>query len=378
MRYIYPDYYREFHCTADACRDTCCAGWQICIDDKALKKYRQVDGDYRQKVRHSIDWHRKMFRQKNGKRCAFLRDDNLCDMYKNLGKESLCRTCRLYPRHIEEFEGVREISLSASCPEVARMLLTRTEPVRLLNVERNGEEEYEDFDPFLYSVLVDARELILGILQNQELPIDTRILMMLGIAWDTQRRVDKGELFACEDAFEKYRTGKVRPAAERRRQQHKQDAEGRFRFMKRLFKNLYQLELLSEDWYVRLKKTEHILYETNSSLYQKLTREFKKWLSESTLDWEMMAQQLCVYYVYTYFCGSVYDGRIFAQAQMAAAYVYMVKEMLTAEWSLNNRTLETDEIIDVVYQFSRELEHSDNNLIKWEELLEKQKRYWLK
>ena len=53
---------------------------------------------------------------------------------------------------------------------------------------------------------------------------------------------------------------------------------------------------------------------------------------------------------------------------MAAAYVYLVKEMLTAKWALNNKTLEREEIIEVVYRFSRELEHSDNNLVKWEKL----------
>lgn len=50
------------------------------------------------------------------KRCAFLEPDNLCSMYTELGAKGLCRTCRLYPRHVEEFEGVREITLSVSCP----------------------------------------------------------------------------------------------------------------------------------------------------------------------------------------------------------------------------------------------------------------------
>ena len=42
MLYTIPDYYKEFKCTADKCEDTCCAGWQIVIDDKALNKYKKV------------------------------------------------------------------------------------------------------------------------------------------------------------------------------------------------------------------------------------------------------------------------------------------------------------------------------------------------
>ena len=77
-----------------------------------------------------------------------------------LGEKSLCRTCKMYPRHVEEFEDVREMTLSVSCPEVARILLGKKEPVRFLTYESNKEEEYDDFDPFLYSKLVDARKVM--------------------------------------------------------------------------------------------------------------------------------------------------------------------------------------------------------------------------
>ena len=41
MLYTYPHYYRKFQCIASECEDTCCAGWEIMIDDKALEKYRR-------------------------------------------------------------------------------------------------------------------------------------------------------------------------------------------------------------------------------------------------------------------------------------------------------------------------------------------------
>ena len=39
MKVTVPDYYKDFKCIAGACEDTCCAGWQIVIDKKTLKKY---------------------------------------------------------------------------------------------------------------------------------------------------------------------------------------------------------------------------------------------------------------------------------------------------------------------------------------------------
>lgn len=95
----------------------------------------------------------------------------------------------MYPRHVEEFEDVREMTLSVSCPEVARILLGKKEPVRFLTYESNKEEEYDDFDPFLYSKLVDARKVMINILQDRSKRLDLRVGLVLAIAHDLQVRI---------------------------------------------------------------------------------------------------------------------------------------------------------------------------------------------
>ena len=123
MQFTVPDYYKQFTCTAGQCPATCCAGWQIQIDPASLKKYRKAKGPLKKRLRNEVDWDEKCFRRYGG-RCAFLNDDNLCDLYlEGGGSKAFCRTCRTYPRHIEEFEGLREISLSLSCPAAAEIIL---------------------------------------------------------------------------------------------------------------------------------------------------------------------------------------------------------------------------------------------------------------
>ena len=46
MRYIKPNYYEKFKCIAGNCPDTCCAGWNIDIDDESLDKYESVPGEF--------------------------------------------------------------------------------------------------------------------------------------------------------------------------------------------------------------------------------------------------------------------------------------------------------------------------------------------
>ena len=152
MQYTFPNYYKEFSCIAGACPDTCCAGWQIVIDEKTLKKYQHFRGPFRNRLHNDINWKEQVFRQYN-RRCAFLNEENLCDIYTEAGPKMFCDTCRNYPRHIEEFEGLREISLSLSCPEAARILLSQKEKVRFFTREKETREEvYDDFDYLFFPV----------------------------------------------------------------------------------------------------------------------------------------------------------------------------------------------------------------------------------
>jgi len=366
MLYTIPDYYKEFRCTANECEDTCCAGWQIVVDKKSLSRYRQIKGKFGKRVQKSVNWKTGTFRQDQERRCAFLNENNLCDLYTNLGERSLCRTCRLYPRHIEEFEGVREISLSASCPEVARMLLDRKSPVTFKTYKKAGEEEYEDFDPFLFSILQDARDAIVKILQNREFAMNVREGLILGMTHDMQRRIQSRELFDCYSVIERYQTEK---AAEFTKNVIANGTEKKT--SRRLFSYLYQLELLREDWGILLVEAEELLYGSGESDYWKKRAEFEAWRKEYLTEWDIHAEQLLVYFIFTYFVGAVYDGAVYDKTRFSVSMVHLIQELWMARWLKNKGELTIEEMVDLLYRFSREIEHSDENLKRAEQLMRK-------
>jgi len=374
MIYTRPDYFNEFKCIAGNCPDTCCAGWQIVIDDESLKKYKKIKGGYIWKVMSCVDWEEECFRQDNDKRCAFLNSDNLCDLYKNVGEESLCRTCRDYPRHTEEFEGVREVTLSASCPVVARILMERMTPVHFVKEEHPEEEETEffgDFDPFLYSIIEDGRSAMIDILQNRNLSMKVRTMLVLGMAHDMQRRINHRELFACDQVIEKYKRVKS--------QQYVKEYLGQKEMLeeenltKEMFPLIYDLELLRDEWDELLHRSQDMLFFTTQESFGQLKTEFDQWKHEHP-DMEIHLEQIMVYFLYTYFPGSVYDGQLFAKAQMAVYCTWMIELLWMARWLMNGRALTLDEMTELLYRFSREIEHSDENLEKLDEMMIKK---WL-
>lgn len=118
--------YDDFKCTADKCRFTCCAGWDIGIDEDTYAKWKQEkeSGEYLEKV----------IVRKCGKReeyvvdkeiyesCPFLDKEGLCAIIKNDGEEYLSMTCRRFPRIENVFCGKKELSLSCACPEVVESI----------------------------------------------------------------------------------------------------------------------------------------------------------------------------------------------------------------------------------------------------------------
>lgn len=372
MIIVKPDYYDEFCCLADKCEDTCCAGWQIVIDDASLEAYKKVEGEFGERLRKSIDWEEGTFHQKEDRRCAFLNDSNLCDLYTALGEERLCTTCTNYPRHIEEFENIREYTLSVSCPEAARILLNRKEPVQFVEEEVPGEEEWEDFDFLLHSQLEEARRVMIAILQDRTKSIGLRTYLISEIGQKLQEYVDEDMLFSIDDIFEHYQSEQVQKELEEKLSQlHRYEhAKELYDAALKSFVKLYQLEQLHDHWESHLYETEAILYRAGCGPYQELKQEFDGWMKKNLPDYEIWLEQLLVYFIQTYFCGAVYDGYIGSKVRMAVVSVHMIYEMLMARWERNARFLDLEEVTQVVYEYSRELEHSDWNLEKLEELLD--------
>ena len=278
MEFTFSNYYKEFSCIAGSCPDTCCAGWQIVIDNKTLKKYQHFKGPFHNRLHNDIDWKEHVFRQYN-RRCAFLNEENLCDIYTEAGPKMLCDTCRNYPRHIEEFEGLREISLSLSCPEAARILLSQKEKV---HSRMNTSDTSKD-----------------------------------------------------------------------------------------LFKNMWktivpEMEVLRPGWKEFLKERLDSLYISsgeNDYIYQKSEFDFY------CPDWQIQEEQLLVYWIYTYFCGAVYDDEIFTKVKMAVVCTLFIHELDVGTYLKNEHHFNLNDQIQICYQFSRELEHSDLNLNKFQELM---------
>lgn len=369
MYYRKPHYYDKFSCTAEQCPDTCCAGWQIVIDENSLEKYSNVSGDFGIRLLNSINWREGIFEQYE-KRCSFLNAENLCDIYKELGADALCDTCRLYSRHIEEFENLREFSLSLSCPVAAKMILQCQEPVRFLEEEdekEECEEDFEDFDFLLFDCLLEVREKLFSIVQNRTIPIEKRMYCVLKIAKNLQTALDEGELFERDFMAE----------IELCLQEKAEDFSGNlYEIVQAFRKDLLRLEVLREEWKTNLKAADNLFQKGETWYVEKRDRykaEIKNTIGQE--QWDIYKEQLLMFFLYTYFCGAVYDDMIYSKGVLSVISVFWIEEITFWSWAADEGQIEEKNLLETAYRYAREIEHSDENLNLLEEIFDLDKHY---
>lgn len=370
MQITRPAFYKEFSCIAGACPDTCCAGWQIMIDEKSLKKYQKFKGAFRNRLHNDIDWEEHSFHQYDH-RCAFLNDENLCDIYSEAGQNMLCDTCRKYPRHIEEFEGLREYSLSLSCPEAARIFLSHKEKITFVTREVPAPEEtYDDFDYLLFTALMDTRDYLFTVIQDRTVPVHLRRQKLLACAHDFQLSLNKNELFQWEDIRSRHQESGFGVKFQDKVQKWITDNIPSLHTLSvQIWKCIIpEMEVLCPGWHDFLRKTLVSLY--GSCQNDQQLKEAYDAFAKDYPDWEIQEELLLLYWVYTYFCGAVYDDQIFAKIKMAVVCTFMIHELAVGTYLRNNHHFTFEDMVSICYQFSRELEHSDPNLNKMEELMD--------
>lgn len=324
-----------------------------------------MEGPFGNRIRNSIDWEEGTFLQYD-MRCAFLNEENLCDIYTEAGEKMFCKTCRLYPRHIEEFQGEREISLSLSCIEAGKLILGCKEPVKFVSLEKDVlEREDETFDFLLYGKLSDTREAVFRILQNREMSINLRVSMVLALVHDMEIKVGKQQLFQVDDVLERYMDMSAPEKFGKKLEQYISCGQERKFLIQEMCGVFEQFEVLNRSWLLYVKGLQKTLFEQSAEEYEKNRKRFLK----EILGKQVWTEQLMIYFVFTYFCGAVYDGEIYTKMQLAVVSTLLIEELAMAVWKQNGFQLSFMEFVDIAHKYSRELEHSDINLNCLEEIV---------
>ena len=366
MKIRVPKYFNEFKCIADKCEDTCCAGWEVVIDEDAYEAYQQVKGSFGDRLRNEIvnDGEDNIFVLKNNN-CPFLNGSKLCDIYSELGEDYLCYTCQQFPRYTEEFGNLREVGISLSCPEAARIILGNSERVEF-EVTENDEFILSDneIDGRLYVELMQCRQIIFQLLQNRNLELKARAILALAFMEEVQQKIDNDELGAIKFIKDKYLDEDFICEASEGLNQFKEEIELRTERIYKYFDELKDLKHINDEDPLKLKRALKYFdsKENNKAFYLGKYEEFYKYYDEKMYKFE----NILVYFVFRYFMKAVYDGDALGKIQIAIFSYLMIKELCIVSW-IENDELTDEDIADISHIYSKDVEHLVENIDTLEE-----------
>lgn len=400
---VKPSYCGSFQCIASRCRDNCCIGWEIDIDEETDQFYRTVKGEFGKRLEDGISREgTPHFRLRGEKeRCAFLNSDNLCDIFIHLGEEHLCGICREHPRFYEWYEEIpgvpdwTETGLGLCCEEAARLFVSESGPLRL-TVEWESETERKQWEKaakhpqteeaaYLTSIL-SAREAAFRILEGSralkgkesgkhrdfaEDSLADRIARLLKLAGQIQECLDDTEALG-EAASKIRRISEQSPDCssvqnpEKSEKSVKNEESGkserfagdtenpelqkeRAAYFRQLFAVLRQLEPMGDFWLKLLDEFDCYI-EALLSLAQSRQKEGKE-----------LYERLMEYAVYRYFGKCAFDGDVCSRVGLAVLFAVLAK-LADINTVRRQGGLSREEQAEHIRLLSKEIEYSEENL----------------
>ena len=377
----YPGYYKKFHCLAGECPDTCCIGWEITVDretEKTYQKLRKGKSELAERLRRSV---RRRLIIPDGDRCPFLAGDGLCDLCREYGEAAMTRTCRRYPRHVEDFGDIHEVELLCSCPEAARLILS--EDFRLITrnmPERKGNTD--GIDEERLALWFSVREQVFAMAGDRRMPLWARMRRILAFCHDVQGRlrredtagvealVGRAKETACrrngadpvpdlidgdktgdhlqtkeERMTERNVPGRLKEADHREKDWEKtndvytpgkadmHNLEERFSLMADFFAEFASLSPIGHGFPELLECSRTFLYhsEDSRSRYEERQQEFRRNMPET----EVCTERLLFYFLYSFVMPGFYDGNLYTKAKLAVFGAVAAEELEMAEYFRN-------------------------------------------
>lgn len=365
MKYHKPSFLDQFKCIGSACTDTCCAGWEIEVDETTAQGYLAEKGAFGDRLRCEIGSEpgEYFFKLKNN-RCPFLNKENLCDIFINLGEDRLCDICREHPRFYNWFGDYTEVGLGLCCEEAERLLFSNSKPLTFVEeVTQDEEQDYSDEDEYTDASdllddeseeceqMLEERKAIFSILQNRKKNIGARLkrlLLQLPYAdemllltvpileWDDPESIQKLDYNA------KPSTNTLKSSA---------------LFLIRFFGGM---ESLDETWPSMMKELEQNI---DSLIDVDKAAEFLQFMKGENRLYEY--EHIAVYLVYRYYPEILFDGQIEAKILFAAASICLLF-LMDLQCFQENGVYTQHDRIELVRRFSKEIEYCPENMERFE------------
>lgn len=346
MIHEFPDYYKKFRCIGGRCKDSCCIGWEIDIDEDTYDYYQNVGGAFGERLRgHMAKQEERSFVLQSDNRCPFLNKQNLCDIFTELGEESLCRICTEYPRYHELAGNYEQSDMSLSCMELCRIFFATHAKIKYeLRKDKTAGEEISREEQARLNLLLLVRNTAIHKMQDRSVPWQQRITAVYTFVQEVQKAWNEEDWKRVKHICRKKRMQKPAECS----------ADGIKRYLMDILTLMQEMEVMDDAWETALEHTVSRMSEAISC-----QAEFQQCMQGQLAVWY---EKIMVYFIFRYFLRSLYDGNLLAKLQFAVVGLGVIYIMDIVRFLDNGRGFTLEDQIDIAHLYSKEVEHSEENI----------------
>ncbi len=363
MKVRIPDYYEEFKCIADKCTDTCCAGWEVDVDDDSFLYYKTIKGEFGKRLKSVMIKGRGSsegrFRIKADGRCPFLNQENFCDLYTELGEEHLCITCAQYPRYTTEFGGLKETGIALSCITAGELILRNKTSPTFYTYETEEQVGLHNIDGFLYVQLMKAREEAFKIVSDRQYTIWQRMKYLLLLTEELQQVMnDPCEMDGIIRDFHIRANWDINVEV---------NSKKNIEVYRSIFSYYKKLRIIKKEWPIIIEEIDQELYHKD---YKEVGEQFHLYYKEKEYEYE----NIMAYFVFRYFMKAVFDKELLSKMKMGIVSTLVILQCDMSRWN-QQKKLEFQDQVYLAHIYSREIEHSEENFAKLSKMFKKKSAF---
>ena len=363
MRFRVPGYYKQFTCIADRCIDNCCfGGWQIDIDKETIDYYDTVQGDFGDRLKKYVDKEAGCFTLNNGQ-CPFLLENNLCEIYKELGPEHMGLVCTQFPRFTEYYGNIKETGIGMACEEAARIILNDSTPFILEETDIDEEEIWGEYDSSLGQSLFILRDKIMSMLDDTSLSLSNKLCVILDKCDYLQNLINNNnydeirKFCSVIDLIKDIKASSLKQDTSTSIITSNDNSKPDNRVIKAINMKIWwaylDLEPLNSQWQELSSNAYDYLYENNDEV---CCPPYDNYLLEIYLT------RLTKYYVYRYMLKASFDHNLTGKAQLIVSNLIILKDIFIFRKGKDSNQDDEKILMDIIHIFSRETEYSEDNI----------------
>lgn len=363
MKLRVPGYYKQFTCIADRCIDNCCfGGWQIDIDKETIDYYDTVQGDFGDRLKKYVDKEAGCFNLNNGQ-CPFLLENNLCEIYKELGPEHMGLVCTQFPRFTEYYGNIKETGIGMACEEAARIILNDSTPFILEETDIDEEEIWGEYDSSLGQSLFILRDKIMSMLDDTSLSLSDKLCVILDKCDYLQNLINNNNYneirkFCSDiDLIKDIKASSLKQDTSTSIITLNDNSKPDNRVIKAINMKIWwaylDLEPLNSQWQELSSNAYDYLYENNDEV---CCPPYDNYLLEIYLT------RLTKYYVYRYMLKASFDHNLTGKAQLIVSNLIILKDLFIFRKGKDSNQDDEKILMDIIHIFSRETEYSEDNI----------------